>query len=55
VPLLHVAPKALRQVRAKRHDSTLAEFRLSNEQRVAGEIGIRQLESRRFTDSQPQS
>ena len=40
MPLLYVAFEPLHQIRAKRHDSTLAKLRLSDEQRVTGKIGI---------------
>ena len=52
MPLFYVPFQALCQIRAQRHDSSLAELGISNQQYVLSKVGIGQLETCHFSDSQ---
>jgi hypothetical protein len=49
--LLDVAFEAFRQIGPPRHDSTFAELRIADEQRIADEIGIAQSKSGNFANA----
>ena len=49
MPLFYVACEALRQIRAQRHDPSLAEFGISDQQCVLSKVDIGQFETHRFT------
>jgi hypothetical protein len=52
VPFLYVTLEARGQPRSERHNPTFAEFGFANEQRIAVEIYISQLQPHCFTDAQ---